>query len=817
MGAASLTIELPAGKAQKAMCIGVTGVAGGKSFSCAETLPAFTAFLPELCVNIARARILWYAIAKPLREGVRSYMFDVSMKSLREKLQTDSSLLERVARLWYVDLSSPQLLTHIEERMRDPCAARSVWEQLLPQERLCLLQVVDASVRRKGIPSERALKKAKLSPEEGCIAVTHLIDDRGLIEEGEVLPRSTTANPRPGPVRTLYAFRESGETLEHTGQELFKDYAERSARSLSRLLSQFAWDDLEKLANRCHIEVYPTRIPYASSQPADLRTRIAWALTHSSTAVELLGLLNPLAQRLYTWLCSEKKGKAHMEEVRALLGSTEEELFAVLRQLESHALAFDTFTVSAERWLFIPSDLFEVIKHEVLERTADEQSFAFFPVIPAPLINREGQPGICYDLATVIGYVHQHDVEPTKEGKLPRRMSSKIRPLLYGLPRMRDMVGDTYVDQVFQMAQGMGLLTCAAPSGEKKPRYRPGPNLPAWETRSLADQMRLLLGEWSKSTTWYDLLADGKLIYPSAYNTATVRKTLLRHLGPCFSGCWYRLDALLYMIWKEQPIPFSSPLSRYDRQPTQPPPVRTRREQWMQRGEGQLYAGMIVSALHEMGLVSLGYPSEPAANGVVPRPPEWFQLTPPGAGVLVEEAAGAAATASLRSTPEERPLIVQPSFELLLLLPDMPVLYQLIHWAEIKRIGPVSTLTLTQKALLRGMADGYSVQQVLAFLTRQGSKDLAQNVSYTIKDWSRAFKGATLAEVILVDTSSEQVALDLSHLLAENHIEARTLTPCSLAVFPAGASLLTLRRLLEKAGAFVREDPRNTARRTSYR
>lgn len=693
-----------------------------------------------------------------------------------------------------------------------------------PQERSCLFQVVEASARRKGIPAFRVIKKAKLPPDEGSLVVTRLIEEWGLIDEGEVLPNPTAANPRPAPVRTLYAFRESGETLERTGMELFKGYADRSSLSLGRLLDQFAWGELEKLAGFCHIQTYPTSMPYVNSawssisHPADLRTRIASTLTESPIAIELLGRLDPGTQRLYVWLCSEQQGKARMETVRALLGGTEEDLFAALHQLEAHALAFDALTVSAERWLGIPHDLFNLIAHEIRERTVDEQNFALFPVTTAPQTIREGQPGICYDLATVIGYIHQHDVEPTKDGKLPRRMSSKIRPLLHGLPRLRDTEGETYVDQIFQMAQGMGLLRCAAPYGEEKPRYQPGPNLPAWEKRSLVDQVRLVLAEWEKSTTWYDVLANGKLIYPSTYNTGAIRKALLHHLLPCLPGRWYRLDALLYAIWKEQPIPFSAATSRYDRQPSQPSSLRTHRERWMQRGEGQIYTGLLASALSEMGLVSLGYPCDPGAIGASPQPAEWFQLTPLGAVALSDDPADEEASRGLWFTPEERPLIVQPSFELLLLQPTMPVLYQLIHWAEIKRVGPVSVLTLTQKALLRGMAAGYSVQHVLASLDQMVRKELPQNVSYTLlNDWSRAFKGATLAEVILADTSSEQVALDLLRLLAESRIEARTLAPCTLAIFPAGTSLLTLRRLLEKAGVFVREDPRNAARRPSYR
>jgi len=750
-------------------------------------------------------------------------MIDVSMKSLRGKVQADISLLERVARLWHVDLSSPSVLTRIEERMRDHHAARSVWEQLSPPERTCLFQVVEAPARRKGIPADRVIKKSKLPPEQGSLTISRLIQEWGLIDEGEVLPGLMAVNPRPGPVRMLYALRECGEALERTGMELFKGYADRSAHSLSHLLAQFDWNDLEKLAGLCHISTSPTRLSYSSSawssisHPADLRTRVASAFSGSPIATELLGRLDPGAQRLYIWLCCEQQGKARMQAVRALLGGTEEDLFAALHQLESHALAFDTLTVSTERWLSIPHDLFDIIEHEVRDHAADEQRLSLLPVTIVPPTIQEGQPGICYDLATIIGHVLQHDVEPTKEGKLPKKVSSKIRPLLHGQPRMRELEGETYVDQVFQMAQSMGLLRCASPYGEEKARYQAGHNLPAWEQRSLVDQVRLVLEEWKRSTTWYDVHADGKLIYPSGYNTGAGRKALLHHLRSCLPERWYRLDTLLYALWKEQPISLVASTTRYDRQASQPSSVRARREQWMQRGEGQLYVGLMGSALHEMGLVSLGYPCEPLATGSAAHPAEWFQLTPLGAVALADGPVGEDTAAGLWFTPEERPLVVQPSFELLLLQPAMPVLYQLLHWAEIKRIGPVSTLTLTQKALLRGMAAGYSVQQVITLLAQHARAGLAQNVTYTINDWSRAYKGATLAEIILVDTSSEQVALDLSRLLAENRIEVRTLTPSTLAIFPTGTSLLTLRRLLEKAGVFVREDARNAARGPSYR
>lgn len=137
---------------------------------------------------------------------------------------------------------------------------------------------------------------------------------------------------------------------------------------------------------------------------------------------------------------------------------------------------------------------------------------------------------------------------------------------------MRELEGETYVDQIFQLARDLGLLRYTSPSGEEKPRYQPGPNLPEWEKYQLIDQVRVVLAEWKKSTTWYDVLVNGGLIYPSSSTISTVRKALLHHLLSCLPERWYRLDALLYALFKEQPIPFSRHdlISRYDRQPSQP-------------------------------------------------------------------------------------------------------------------------------------------------------------------------------------------------------------------------------------------------------
>lgn len=728
-------------------------------------------------------------------------MIDVSMISLKRKVEMERDVLQQVARIWSIDPQGQSDNTTrkiLMDRVQNAHAARSVWEALSQEERVCLFHIFGSGNpdRHKGIALESLRKKTKLPVQVQEAAISRLIHQWYLVDEGVVVgkPTGDGSSPQHG----VFPFRECFRQLWHTGQELFKPYADRSTYSLHHLIGTFHGDQLRHLANLCHVQLY-SNVPVFSynaspsiSHPVEVQNRLYEALQHPLLAFDLLHRLAPTAQALFLWLC-EQKGKARMSEVRSYLATSEESLFALLDTLEAHALAFDSLSSAGERWLFVPPDLLAIVKHEAEMQAEDELHNALCPLReenapPSP----EELPALLYDLATIVGVSVQEAVEPTKDEKIPKRMQGKIRPLLHGRVRPGDSQQDLYVDQLFYAARELGLLGCEAPSAEEKRRYISGPKAGEWAKLSLVEQAQRFLAWWAKASSWYDLRPDGRLLPSPSF----AHQRLLDHLKQCVPGRWYRVDALLYAIWRQVPLYL---YDSYHRTLTKTTSLRARRQEWIQ-GEGETYSGLLSSALSELGIVSLTSHSD--VPGSVDNRSSLFCVTVFGGTVLGEADPPVEVIASVDTKPI---LIVQPNYDLLLMQFEPQVVYQLLSFAKIERMGRVSTFRLTQQALLRGLAQGLRIEHILAFLAEYtGHKDLPQNIAYTLRDWAKDYREVQLTEVILIETSHDMSAEDFLRIIGDMRGEARKVAPSVFVVVSTGASFGDLRRQLAQGGMVVR-------------
>ncbi len=290
---------------------------------------------------------------------------------------------------------------------------------------------------------------------------------------------------------------------------------------------------------------------------------------------------------------------------------------------------------------------------------------------------------------------------------------------------------------------------------------------------------------------------DGK--HSLAGSSSTARKTLLSCLQQCVPGRWYRIEALLFSLWKQAPLYLYDP---YRRQPERLT-LRERHARWMQH-DGAFYVACLFSTLYEAGVVALSYDCPDPA---VDDPPDLFLLTPLGAEAIADAPSSPSTSVLPPSSAQDTRLIVQPSFEVLLFQFDPSSVFRLVEFAQIKRIGPVSTFALTQAALLRGLEAGNQVEQILAWLSECTHKELPQNIVYTLRDWSRGYREARLEEVILVELSPAQGEDALYRVLADLSIEPRKLAPGMFVVAPGYNSFVELRRRLEKEGIVVRGEP----------
>ncbi len=707
--------------------------------------------------------------------------------------------LHHLARLWGLEGLDGQARQHVEQallaQMRLPFAARGVWLHLSAAARLCLFAILSAPPK-KGLLRTQLGRKTKLPPAEVEDAIAEL-QAAWLISATLVYPPIPLHGPRPGPeeaVSVLFPAPESAEALAHTGRELLVHGWDRSQWELRSLLEQLSWETTQALARLCAVplETYERWRPVPVSG-IEVREQLRQRLESSPAVFALLRRLEPPARQIWTWLWAQGR-TAPLDTLQQALGLTRSDLARLLPQLEAHALLFETLTPTGERLVFFPLTFYERLQPEVSRFLAEEQARAWTPLAVAPVSARTSLPVLLYDLAVLVGWVYQTTVEPTKEGKLPKRLNAQLRARLQGVPRLDDLGQDGYPDLLAQAALDLRLLQRVTPYEGARARYAPGPALAAWGQATTEEQAKRFLTWWEGTMDWQDLLPDRRAL-PAYYWTTTDRTRLLDQLRRCHPGGWYRVSSLLYALWQQAPLDLSGERARAGTGPLAA--LHAQRERWLER-DGQRTLGMLCSTLADLGLVELGW-EEADQRQVTAAAPAAVRLTPLGMLALGVAPAGEETTGDAAGSG----LIVQPSFELVLLQTRLPLVYALLPWAEAIQIGVAATLRLTQRSVLRGLAHGGRLEDLLGLLTTSSGREAPQNVAYSLKDWARGHQGALLAQVFLLQLSSAEVAETAQKVLAQHRIPAHPLAPDLLALPSDLTSLSVVYRCLEQVGIVV--------------
>src|SRR6266480_960172 len=322
----------------------------------------------------------------------------------------------------------------------------------------------------------------------------------------------------------------------------------------------------------------------------------------------------------------------------------------------------------------------------------------------APPTECAAEPAMIYDIAVLINAVYQQKIEPTQAGHMPKRIVNKLRPQLKGQPRFTYDGGDSYTDMLFDLLINMHILQVTKPPfSDMKPCLEPGPQLVAWSRLDIAGQMKHLLKEWSHNEQITDVVGAefDPLDSYSYYYSIDVRKgrqALLDQLRTCVSGKWYRVDSLVGELWEKDP-------GAMRRGKTQK--GKDSRLKWM-KSDAEIYIGMLDSTLRDLGLIAIGYETAPTQGKY--HNPNTFMLSELAATLFSTDGQNTQTSEHTNNEKgNQRFLIVQPSFELLLLQPHLPTLYGVLPFVQVNQIGVASRLTLTRASLLHGMAAGYNI------------------------------------------------------------------------------------------------------------
>ena len=717
------------------------------------------------------------------------------MTSRLQQMLASCTDFDQVLSLWGLNrrgvAGREQGVEALLERVKQPQAARWVWERLATsQERVVLWHCVGKNVRC-GIKREDLLTRTKLAAEEFNTALSQLTRQLLLLEElfpaeGVQVQAHPSKNRALAPARRetiLSVFAEMAETLYQTGRELFIPGAERVTMSLAKLLQ--SWPEAELWRMIHHYALDMTGLRRAS----ELRAALAEALTDPDLVLGACSTLDTFIQEVYSWLL-EQGGKASVQAARSHFAVDDDALFALLETLSAYGLAFDTLCpdVPGLRLLFIPQALFESIQSRATVTSARQQGLAPLPAFPVAI--DAGLPVLVSDLAVVVNTVYQQRVELTREGTIVKHCTFRIQPLLRGRSRPGMFIENTYLDMLFETAECLLLIQRVHPPfslHSLKPYYEPGPELGAWAQLNLVEQTQRLLSWWATSPNWYDVTGSNFQQWnPVEWKPLAARPLLISALQHCAPGAWYRIDDFLQSIWEAEPYAMHSGCAQHTQELR---PTAVLKAKWL-RCEGEVLRGILVSTLWELGLVSLGSMAGQGAH-------ESFQLTELGAAILQS-----VAPESHTARSNDGSLVLLPTGEVLLLELDTILLYRLLPFVEIRQVDRAICLAFTRSSIIRAIDQGHTLEALLEFLEGEKHQSPPQNVLYMLKDWAQHYAVAELNHVLLLSISSVEGARLLVTAPRYRAWGFRQLAPHIIAA-PAHAHLGELRRALEAEGLVV--------------
>jgi hypothetical protein len=405
--------------------------------------------------------------------------------------------------------------------------------------------------------------------------------------------------------------------------------------------------------------------------------------------------------------------------------------------------------------------------------------------------------------------VYQQNLEPTQGGYIPKRIANKLRQQLKGMELLSSDGIDARLELMLAVLQELDVLQFSTPVFEReKPMYEPGPIMEVWARLEMVWQARQLLSRWATTPYWPGITGvnfQPPPGYQYTLNPKAGRGFFLQYMANSTeAGVWYDVSSILKDLHQQQPAIMRT---NYNYLPKRQRDLLLKNTQeWMQV-EGEIYIGMIKGALFEMGVLDLGYNQVGVAvDDSIRINPTAIRLNEFGRQVIKslpgDEMDGRQAAARLlkeianAAAEPPRKFIIQPNFELLLLEPDMPALYSVLPFVQLKQIGHSSTLQLNQNALLRGMRSGLSIDAIIQILQTRCKNELPQNVTYSLRDWARQYREAVISQVYLIEVPEALTeSLAVNEKLQKQGI--RKLGPGVLAV-AADSDLNVLKGILEK-------------------
>ena len=110
----------------------------------------------------------------------------------------------------------------------------------------------------------------------------------------------------------------------------------------------------------------------------------------------------------------------------------------------------------------------------------------------------------------------------------------------------------------------------------------------------------------------------------------------------------------------------------------------------------------------------------------------------------------------------ESSFIIQPNHEVLASSYLAPTLrWKLNHIAELHQADQMSTYRLSTESIYNGLRLGFSLDEILVFLTTHSRTGIPQNVEVSIRDWAERYGQIYLMDVMLLRCKSAHIAQEI--------------------------------------------------------
>ncbi len=623
--------------------------------------------------------------------------------------------------------------------MTDLWAVRDAWEMLTTNGQRLILALHEQD--------PETVSMAWLSLQIGIDEPTTREELTTLYNYGIVSIEATESTESITGETRFYVPREIGLVFNRVYNERFESAGEHS--SLEDLLSTLPYQEIEDAAASWGARVTP-----GIHARAELVGIILRQLEHPDRIQQLIASLSTLARQLWSQL-REAGGKAWLDDLLSPADTSYHRRRQIAEELSTPLLLWHGWEQAQDTWrryLMIPETILHPVAPEpvpVPDLLVVESSNVIEPEWRFPI-------SAAWDLLTLLRETVSSKPRWNHLLEADPRLLRRFEHQLWLSSPESGQIPTGYLPFLVRVGALLGVLR------DDGNQATPGPEASGWRQSSFMTAGQRMVAAWTAAESWIEGRDRVELtLYGASW--PAYRAILLRNLGSLEPDTWYDEERFISRLLAKEPdllrqaqvgaiassqIPMQLGTAR---------PAQDRRAQ-----AGALVVGTTLeTACTWLNIIERSHDHEES------RPV--FKLTPFGGWVL-----------SRRAEPQlpqlgPAPLAVGANFQILLYRPTPRRVWALSSFAVLNSLDRVSTYTITATTLIRSLAGGVNLSDIVEFLVKQSGSELPQNVGYTLVEWDRGYRRVWLRNSVLISPEEGEDGAKIVEVLRDAGLDPEML------------------------------------------